>query len=53
MEAITVSVVIRGHGYKLFTASLVPFAGHRYSDWLKWKKTLKYGLVKVTRNLVL
>lgn len=33
MEAITASVVIRGHGYKLFTASLVPCAGHRNSQW--------------------
>lgn len=29
MEAIKFSVVIRGHGYKFFTGSLVPFAGHR------------------------
>lgn len=31
METITFSVVIRGHGYKFLTVSLVPFAGHRWS----------------------
>lgn len=48
MEAIKVSMVIRGHGYKLFTASLVPFAGHRHSYSALVEKLKNTGLSEVT-----